>query len=279
MKQKDLKYIMIKSSLFFAISLLILSLISCSPDPQDVEKELGEEIDQIQAVDIDRFIYQFIDISEIATIRQLSDLKRDYRPCFNSRSDRIMFNRLLEIEEDEGDSVQKYVSEEYYSMDFKTGKMYILSGQPEFPEPEYLPADSLPSHQNEKTFYGIKSGKALYYTAADVNNLNIRMIYQCIGDSLTQLTFGKESSFLQRVSPDGRFVAFLYDGRKSILVVYDNQTQKYYSIPKDDVEPPRHDYAAVFSPDSKYLVFLRAGELYKKKDIPYGDIWLIEFDE
>lgn len=262
---------MIRFSINFILLLSFISLINCGSEP--------EEAKPIPASTRDRFADQFEDISEIAELKQLTNSEQDYIPFFNTAGNRIFYSSLFTIKEDENDSSENEIVEIYYSMDYKTGKLFILQDEPIKPQSEYLQADLLPDTPTEKPLYGIRSGNALYYTAAAIANKNINVIYQMIDDSLTQLTFGKQSSLLQTISPDGRFVSFLYDRSSSFLVIYDNQSGEYYVVPKNDSKPDQLDYAAGFSPDSKYLVFLRSGNLYTKNNISYGNIWLIEFKD
>ena len=60
------------------------------------------------------------------------------------------------------------------------------------------------------------------------------------------------------------------------IVIIDNHTGIYYVVPRQDNEYDRLDFSAEFSPDGKYIVFIRSGELYRKKIAPCGDLWLIE---
>lgn len=252
----------------FMLSSLMLTCFSCS------DNKVRENI---PAPTVDRFASKFIDISETAEIKRLTEVKRDMMPFFSPSGERIYFSRLLITGPEDVDSNLAEAVENYFSLDYKTNQLYILREIPEFPVTSILPGDSLPSMMTETPIFGIRTPSALYFTTRSNAQENMRNIYKAFDDSLMQLTYGSESSFLQLVSPDERYLVFLYDHNHSSIVLYDNHNGNYYIVPKSDVEKNRHDFAPQFSPDSKYLVFLRSGDLYMKDFIPFGDIWLVEF--
>ncbi len=253
---------------FFCLLILIFAL-SCGSEP--------EETEIIPAATRDRFAEQLIDINTVADLQQLTNRDRDYIAYFNPEGNRIYFTRLVEVKESDNDSMPDENIEQYYSMDYKTGQLYIVEQMPQQHNPGFLPPESLPARLDEIPKYGLKADSILYFVSANKVITSRNIIYQVIDDSLTQLTFGKKSSLLQRVSPDGRYIAFLYDQDESILVVYDNESGKFYAVPENPNKPQQIEYGVSFSPDSKYMLFMRSGDLFEKGDMPYGNIWIAEF--
>jgi hypothetical protein len=238
----------------------------------------SDQTEKIPEAMPDRFASRFKDITEIADIRQLTDRKLDIAPFFSPSGDRIYFSRLIINERDSIQIDLAEASAEYFSIDYQTGQLYALEGIPEPPKIPLLPADSLPSMMTEKPVFGIRAGDAIYFTTESNPNTLMRNIYEEFDDSLVQLTFGTESSFLQLLSPDNRYMVFLYNKNHSEIVLYETQSGDYYVVPKPDIEKEHHDFAPIFSPDCKYMVFLRSGDKYKEGAIPFGDLWLIEFE-
>ena len=77
--------------------------------------------------------------------------------------------------------------------------------------------------------------------------------------------------------PDRR--VFYYGEKLNTLVVMDLQTGLFYEIPKNSDLQDQHDYYPDFSPDGKYMVFLRSGNLYYKDKSAFGNLWLVEFNK
>jgi Tol biopolymer transport system component len=227
----------------------------------------------------DRFADKFIDITEIADVRRLTELKRDFAPFFSPSGKRIYFSRLIINSSADVDSDLVNNIENYFSIDYKTNQLYILQEIPAYPRITPLPPDSLPSLLTESPGFGVRTKDAIYFSMHDNNNPYSRNVYKAVGDSIAQITYGSKASYLQVISPDGRYIVFLYDQNHSSIVVYDSLTGNYYIVPKSNTESSRYDLMPMFSPDSKYLVFLRSGDLYNTAYIPFGDIWLVEFKD
>ena len=251
---------------FILLIISITTFIVCSQQAEKTPVERG-----------DRFADKFIDITEIADVRRLTELKRDFAPFFSPSGDRIYFSRLIINSPADVDSHLVNNIENYFSIDYKNNQLYILLEIPAYPTISPLPPDSLPSLLMESPGFGLRTSNAIYFSMHDNNNPYSRNVYKAIGDSITQITYGSESSYLQVISPNGRYIVFLYDQKHYGIVIYDSQTGNYYIVPKSNTESSRYDLMPMFSPDSKYMVFLRSGDLYNTAYIPFGDIWLVEF--
>jgi hypothetical protein len=239
----------------------------------------SEKKEQPQTATTDRFADTFKDITAIADVRRLTELKRDIQPFFSPSGERIYFTRLIINSASDVDSSMAEHVENYFSIDFNTGQLYVLQEIPSYPKINIVPPDSLPSLLSEIPEFGIHAGPIIYFSMFRDASCILRNIYSVIGDSLTQLTYGDYSSMLQDVSPDNRFVAFLYDQRHFSVIIYDSKTGDFYDVPKSRAETNRHDLMPIFSPDSRKLVFLRSGDLYNEEYMPFGDIWIVEIKD
>jgi len=232
----------------------------------------AEETEKVKP-DIDRFAMQFRDINEIATVTRLTDLGRDTTPQFSPAGDRIYFVRLLPSSDSTEDSYLNGI----FAIDYKSGQLFLLESQPPIFQPLILEPDSLPTIRAEITIYGYRCQSSLYFTTQHENARRTRAIYKQANDSLVQLTYGPQTVYLKGVSADGKYLAFTYGGEYLSVVILDNQTGLYYVVGKDEGDSNRNDFSARFSPDGRYLTFIRSGDLYEKKIAPCGDLWLIEF--
>lgn len=250
----------------FEIILAIAAILicCCSRSEEDIEKVKP---------DIDRFALQFKDINEIAIVTRLTDLGKDMTPRFNSAGDRIYFVRLLPS----SDSTEGSFIDGQLAIEYKTGQLYLIDNLPPISEPPIIQPDSLPSIRGEKTLYGYRFENILYFVTERESTRRTRVIYGMKDDSLVQLTYGSQTAYLKGISADGKYLAFTYGNEFLSAVILDNETGLYYAVPKNSADSISNDFAARFSPDGKYLVFLRSGELYAKKIAPCGDLWLIRF--
>jgi len=221
----------------------------------------------------------FQDISAVGELLRLTDLKKDMDPFFNQSGDRIYFTRLLIPTPADTEEVFPDAREKFFSLDFSTKQLFILEGVPQRESTKVLLQDSLPVMIADKPIFGFRAGDSIYFCAINRSNPRISNIYLITGDSLTQLTFGGKPSYLQAVSPDGHFIAFAYGESLQDLVLMDARTLCFYRIPKGEAESSRYDFAPSFSPDGKFMAFLRSGDLYQKGEVPFGDIWLVTFKE
>jgi hypothetical protein len=253
---------------YLTISVLFALLLACSGS-QDKNTDMKNHPD--------RMAMKFKDITQIADMRRLTDLKKDMDPFFSPSGDRIYFKRLLIPTPADTEDVLADAREEYFSIDHKNDKLYFLEGIPEMEEQAIVPPDSLPSIMGEKALLGFRVGKAIYFCTYKSTEPAFTKIYKVIDDSLIQLSFGSHPAFPAAISPDKHYLAFYYGEQYTRLVVIDLQTDEFYLVPRSKIESKRYDFAPDFSPDSRYLVFLRSGDLYRKGDIPFGDIWLVEF--
>jgi len=250
----------------FETVLVIVAVIICSCS------QPSEDIEEVRP-DIDRFALQFRDINEIATVTQLTDLGRDTTPQFSPTGDRIYFMRLLPS----SDSTEESYLNGIFAIDYKAGQLYLLESQPPFFQMPMLEPDSLPKIRSEITIYGYRIQNDLYFTTEREDAKRTRVIYRQADDSLIQLTYGSQAAYLKGVSSDGKYMAFTYGNEYLSTVILDNQTGLYYTVVKQEHDSTRNDFSARFSPDSRYVIFVRSGELYEKKIAPCGDLWLIEF--
>ncbi len=164
-------------------------------------------------------------------------------------------------------------------MDYKNNRLFILENKPVMQTIKKIPRDSLPKMVMDNPLFGIHAPGGIYFTAQSKSRLNCLNIYKIVHDSLVQLTYGKSASFLEMVSPDERYLVFYYGEKLNTLVVMDLQTGLFYEIPKNSDLPDQRDYYPDFSPDGKYMVFLRSGNLYYKDKSAFGNLWLVEFNE
>ena len=251
--------------LFRTIVAIVAAIIcSCSQPSVDTEKIKP---------DIDRFALQFRDINEIAIVTRLTDLGRDTTPHFSPAGDRIYFVRLFPS----SDSTEESYLNGIFGIDYKSGQLYLLESQPPVFLPPILEPDSLPTINAEIALFGYRCQNSLYFTTERKDAQRTRVIYKQANDSLVQLTYGPRTAYLKGVSANGKYLAFSYGNEYLSTVILDNQTGLYYAVPKDESDSTRNDFSAKFSPDDRYLVFIRSGELYAKKIAPCGDLWLIEF--
>jgi len=239
-------------------------ICSCSQPSENSEKVKP---------DIDRVALQFRDINEIATVTRLTDLGRDTTPHFSLDGDRLYFVRLMPP----SDSTEENYLNGILAIDYKTGQLYLLESQPPTFQAPILEPDSLPTIRSEITLYGYRFQNNLYFITERESARRTRVIYKQANDSLVQLTYGPQTVYLKGVSADGKYLAFTYGNKYLSLVILDSQTGLYYTVPKSEVDSTRNDFSAKFTPDGRFLVFIRSGELYAKKIAPCGDLWLIEF--
>ena len=256
---------------FVSFALIFTLYLSCSSEQKNDERR------SIPRPTRDRFAEQFVDITEIASIKQLTDEGCDHQPFFNQLGNLVYFERYNYIKVDTESVAQIDHWSDYLSVDYITGQIYFLEKAPQKPKSQMIMPEYTSSLSSEETMYGLKSGDDIYITIINPNDRNWRKIYKQVNDSLTQITFGRKSSYLQTISPDGRYVAFLYDNAPTSLVVYDNITGNYYDVPKPPADSSRFDLAPAFSPDSKYMAFIRSGDGYSPEMYHYGNIWLVEF--
>lgn len=227
----------------------------------------------------DRMASEFRNIRKIAVLKQLTDLQTDFNPFFSPDGERIYFTRLLVLSQPDSTDKSFDAEEEYFSMDYKNNRLFILEDKPIMQTVEKIPRDSLPKMVMDDPLFGIHAPGGIYFTAQSKSRLNCLNIYKIIDDSLIQITYGKSASFLEMVSPDERYLVFYYGEKLNTLVVIDLQTGLFYEIPKNSDLQDRCDYYPDFSPDGKYMVFLRSGNLYYKDKSAFGNLWLVEFNE
>lgn len=250
------------------ICLVVVITMACS-----LQNEKTEQIEK----NPDRLVMKFKDITEIARLRRLTDLKKDMNPFFSVDGKRIYFTRLLVPTPADTEEVLSEARERYFSIDYKNDKMYLLEGVPDKPHREVVPNNSLPQMATEKPLFGYETSRAIYFCARNRARSYFTNIYKLINDSLVQITYGHQPALLEAISPDERYLVFLYGERPSKIVVLDLSTDEFYAVHKSEIESNRYDFSPNFSTDGRYLVFLRSGELYQKGLTPFGDIWLVEF--
>ena len=249
---------------------MVIITMACSSQDEKIE-QIGETPD--------RLAMEFKDIAEIADLRRLTELKKDMNPFFSPDGDYVYFTRLLTPTPVDTEGVVSNAREVYFSVDYKSNKLYLLEGVPDKPRPEVIPARSLPQMVTEKPLFGYKTSEAAYFCAQSRTISHFTNIYKTISDSLIQITYGNQPALLETISPDERYLAFLYGEDFFKIVVLDLNSGEFYVVPKSEIESGGYDFSPSFSPDSKYLVFTRSGELYRKGLTPFGDIWLVEFKD
>lgn len=231
------------------------------------------------AAHIDRFAAQFKDITEIADLRQLTNLKKDIQPFFSPAGDRVYFSRLLIESPDDPAAMFSESNQTHFSLDFRNNKLYMLQAAPVPPKQNVISKENLPEMVIENPLYGIRYDSVLFFNTEGGTGGANWTIYKLVNDSLSQITYGSEGSLLNVISPDGKYMAFTYGNDSLRLAVMNLRTDRFYIVPRSEVESDRFDFRPQFSPDSKYMVFLRSGELYDKNLDPFGDIWLVEFKD
>lgn len=229
----------------------------------------------------DRFAAKFKDLAKIAKSRQITDMQRDMEPYFTLAGDRIYFRRIITPGKDTIASQGVDARAGQFTYDYIDDQLYLVERAPELFDSYdgFLPPDSLPTALGENPQAGYRTPYGLiYYTGGGAFN-----IYKATDDSITQLTYGNEPSYLQAVSPNRRYVAFNYGKSFYRLVILDLATNEFYCIPRSSVDIQLYELWPQFSPDSKYLVFVVSHDVFSAKkdeeDIPLGDIWLVEFKQ
>ena len=256
--------------LFSVIYLVVVMMMACSSHNEKTEQSEKHP---------DRLKMKFRDITEIARLRRLTDLKKDMNPFFSADGDRIYFTRLLIPTPADTEGVLSEARERYFSIDYKNDILYLLEGVPDNPQPDIIQAKALPEMATEKPLFGYQTSEAIYFCARNRARNYFTNIYKLVNDSLIQITYGHKPALLKAISPDQRYLVFLYGERSSQIVVLDLRTDEFYAVPKSEIESDRFDFSPNFSPDSRYFVFLRSGELYRKGLTPFGNIWLVEFKD
>jgi hypothetical protein len=227
----------------------------------------------------DRFASQFKDLAQIANLRQITDMQKDMEPFFSLSGDRICFRRIVtpNPKDTSGGGIEARAG--MFSYDYRNNQLFLLEKAPDAPDPYqgYVPADSLPALLGETSEIGYRTPYGLIFSTSGASF----GIYKAQGESIIQLTYGIEPSYLQVVSPDRRYVVFNYGKSFYRLVVLDLATGEFYSMPRSSVDIQLYEIWPQFSPDSKYLVFVVSHDVFSAKkeeeDIPLGDVWLAEF--
>lgn len=250
---------------------LIIITMACSSQEQKSEPKEHPELP-------DRMAMTFRDITEIAKIKQLTDQKSDMSQFFSRDGNRIYFTRLLSPSSDDTLDMMQYAQDEYFSIDYKNDKMFFHESLPEKPKSDMISEIPFPSIITEWPLTSYKKSKAIYFCTQNKSYKKHLNIYKLMGDSLIQISYGSKPAFLQAVSDNEHYLAFLYGENLSRLIIMDLHSGQFYETLKGGNESNQFAFEVSFSPDSKYLIFLRSGDLYKRGVIPYGDIWLVEFD-
>jgi hypothetical protein len=229
----------------------------------------------------DRFMARFKDLAEIANIRQITDMQRDIEPYFTLAGDRIYFRRIVTPGQDTIAKQGIDARAGQFTYDYINNQLYLVEQAPQLFDSfdGFVPPESLPTALGEKPQSGYRTPYGLiYYTGGGAFN-----IYKMAGDSITQLTYGDQPSYLQSVSPNRRYVAFNYGKSFYRLVILDLATNEFYCIPRSSVDVQLYELWPQFSPDGKYLVFIVSHDIFtarkNQEDIPLGDIWLVEFKQ
>jgi len=256
-----------KAVIIIVVAFIMLSGCSSKQEPDKASKQP------------DRMALTFKDISMIAGIRRLTDLKKDMSPFFSPSGERVYFTRLITSPSADASDTLLDITEEYFSLDYKTNKLYLLKEIPERPATKKIPADSSLSMLTDNPLFAIQTSEAIYFCSSKRAKPGFTNIYKSANDSLVQITYGRSPSYLETISPDERYLVFYYGDNFERLVVMDLITGQFYEIPKSRIEAKRYDFLPRFSPDGRQFVFLRSGELYRKGNVPFGDIWLVEFNE
>ncbi len=229
----------------------------------------------------DRFAARFKDLAEIANIRQITDMQRDIEPYFTTTGDRIYFRRIITPGQDTVAKQGIDARAGQFTFDYINNQLYLVEQAPQLFDSfkGSVPPESLPSALGESPQAGYRTPYGLiYYTGGGAFN-----IYKAAGDSITQLTYGTQPSYLQSLSPNRRYVAFNYGKSFYRLVILDLATNEFYSIPRSSIDVQLYELWPQFSPDGKYLVFVVSHDIFSarkdQEDIPLGDIWLVEFKQ
>lgn len=227
----------------------------------------------------DRFASKFKDLAQIAEIRQITDMQKDMEPYFTTSGDRIFFRRIVTPGQDTISHNAVDARAGKFTFDYLNNQLYLVEKAPDLFDSYQsdVPPESLPVRLGEYPQAGYRTPYGLiYFTGGGAFN-----IYKEIGDSIIQLTFGAQPSFLQSVSPDRRYVAFNYGNSFYRLVILDLATNEFYCIPRSSVDSHLYELWPQFSPDSKYLAFVVSHDIFSARkdneDIPLGDIWLAKF--
>jgi Tol biopolymer transport system component len=255
--------------------LLLLAFMICV---QGCEKR--QQVDR-SAWDEDRFSQQFKEMALIANLRQITDSQRDMEPYFSISGEKIYFSRI--VTPSPRDSSQNPAAVEArsgkFSFDYRSNQLFLVENAPAGIDPYqgYVTPESLPVMLGETPELGYHTPYGLIFSTGGAS-FNI---YKAQSDSITQLTYGTQPSYMQVVSPDRRYVAFLYGNTYYRLVVLDLSTGNFYSIPRNAIDVQLYELWPQFSPDSKYLVFVESHDIFSAKNaeenVPLGDIWLAEF--
>jgi len=234
--------------------------------------------------DRDRFVDSFRDLAEIAEIKQITDAQRDLTPSFSASGDLIYFTRFLIINPNDSLESDESTKPQYFSYDYRNNKLSLLdvnSNSSEstrvFQQKDLVPPESLPSTVTESPLFGYKTPYGTFFCAEQHGGGITANIYQLIGDSLTQVTYGAEPSLLESITPAGRRLAFTYGKNYYRTVLLDIPSGKFYSLPRGVTDTQIFELSPCFSPDGHYMVFVVSNDLFNANGLPLGDIWLAEF--
>jgi hypothetical protein len=223
----------------------------------------------------DRFVRSLQDATTIGTLSQLTDDQRAIYPVFGPGDTIACYQRLLLTESE--DTFAYYDDEmvKPYGVHVSSRELYTLSRAIDFPSALRIDTSKLPDHYGKDAEFAVASPDTLAYAFETVSGENqVHTLYLVTDDSVTQLSFGPTSCFLDRFSNTGRYLTAVYGKGPTWLLVYDLIRGGVYRIPHDSSFV---DYLTVFSQYDEMMLFIRSDKNYRWGSDFFGDIWLFKF--
>lgn len=226
---------------------------------------------------IDRFEKSLKPAAEIGKLERLTQDGRCIYPMFAPGDSIVYFRRLLAT--DEQAAVGKEVKDlvKPFGFNIYTKELFSLSSDYKYRHPDFMMQSKLPIISGEASTYGINSpDSGIFAFVTKENNVNRKgKIYLSKNDEYQQLTFGKISCYLERFSNSGKYLSGLLGWDPSSILIFDLDSGDAYKIRR---EGDFLDFLAAFSSDDKMFVFLRSERQFELDGTPFGDIWLLRFN-
>ena len=247
--------------------MLAVLLLACSSNKSKIS------LDQ-------RFRNEMQDAADIGKLTRLTDDNRSIYPIF-APGDSIVFYRRLLIT----DAIDTFIYKaddmvKSYGKGISNGELYTLSKAYDYPPAKVLSPSEYPHRYGEIVDWAMRSPvdshTIVFETVSSEKEDAIHTLYLSRGDSITQLSYGNVSCYLDQFSNNGRYISAIYDRGPTWLLIYDTKKGEWYRINHDS---DYVDYLSYFSPNDSMMIFIRSDKKYRYGKDFFGDVWLLKFNQ
>ena len=231
-----------------------------------------------QDLRIDRFLNSLNPVSEISSLKRLTQDGRCIYPIFAPGDTIIYFRRLLAANNEAASGKEYKDLVKPFGMNLRTGELLTLSADYNYPPPNYADTANFPELSAEPVILGLKSPRngIIAFETTEKGPSGRSKIYLRDGDMLSQLSYGDVSCYLENFSASGRYISARLGWDPSWIILFDLDNGKNYKIER---QSDMIDYMTCFSSDDRQMIFIRSESRLVMDGASFGDIWLLTFNQ